>query len=249
MRQLYRSLVCAWQFFTIIPAPRITAPTDKDIVRSAYFLPVVGVFLGAVLAVVRWLLAMVMPLSAATFLALALYTLTTGALHVDGLMDTADAVGSRKPREEALTIMKDSRVGAMGAIAAVLLLGGKWIAMSALPTSALMVFLLVPALSRLAMLWAMRLAPAARPGGLGAMFAKRVRLTPIVALTAGVFACALATMPWVPVLGSFVAFALVLCLATNAFCRRFGGMTGDTYGALAELMEWVLYFVAIALNH
>ncbi|EPZ43300.1 adenosylcobinamide-GDP ribazoletransferase [Alicyclobacillus acidoterrestris] len=244
---MWRCFVLAWQFFTILPAPVVDGPTDNELRKSAYYLPVIGLGLGAIFGLCRWGLGLVMPLPAATFVALTVYTLTTGALHVDGLMDTADAIGSRKPREEALAIMKDSRVGAMGAIAAVLLLGGKWLAVSELPESSVGIIVLTSVLSRLAMLFAMYLAPAARPGGLGAIFAKRVHLLPVVLWSAVVVLCSAIFLPIVQVVAMTVACGLVTMVATRAFSRRFGGMTGDTYGALAELTEWVLYFVALAV--
>ncbi|WAH38714.1 adenosylcobinamide-GDP ribazoletransferase [Alicyclobacillus dauci] len=246
MRGIWRAFVLSWQFFTIIPAPHIASPSEREMRRSAYFLPVIGLILGGILVGSRDLFSYVVPVGAATFLAITLYILCTGALHIDGLMDTADAIGSRKPRDEALSIMKDSRVGAMGAIAAVLLVAGKWIAIASLGSSTYPL-IFVPMFSRLAMLWSMMLVPAAKPSGLGAMFALRVRPLYVVAVSAFCLALTLLFVPFFSVIVLFVVFFAPVFAFSYAMAHRFGGMTGDTYGALAELTEWVLYFVALGL--
>jgi adenosylcobinamide-GDP ribazoletransferase len=244
---VWRSFVLAWQFLTILPAPYIKDPSEAEFRRSALWLPFIGLGLGAILAGLRYALAHVLPIGAATFIALTVYTICTGALHVDGLMDTADAIGSRKPRELALDIMKDSRVGAMGAIAAVLSLAGKWIALSAYPAKCVLPLLLVPLFSRLGMVWAMLLAPAARPNGLGAMFARQVPPIGVGVVSAIVAIGCIWLIPLRVAITLFCAFVLLVFLFTLWMRRRFGGMTGDTYGALAELIEWVLWFVMLAL--
>lgn len=243
MRRLWRSFRLAWQFFTIIPAPSVAVVTDDDVRRSALFLPVIGALLGLGFTGVSILLRHVLLTPAAMFVALTAYTVATGALHVDGLMDTADAIGSRKGRDDALAIMKDSRVGAMGAIAAVFLLCGKWLATSELPSSTLDLLWLVPMWSRLAMLWSMMISPAAKDSGLGSQFARRVDTRAVWLMSALTLGTSAVFSPIGLTACLFASSILVVGLFVPWMMRKFGGMTGDTYGALGELTEWVSWFV------
>ncbi len=247
---LVKWLVLAVQFCTIFPAPSPRGVTNDDLRRSVSFYPFVGALLGVLLFIILRISRSVLPPAPAAGLALALYTLFTGALHSDGLMDVMDAIGSRKPREQALEIMRDSRVGAVGSIAGALLLIGKYSALSALPARLAYPFVLVPAASRLGMVFAMNLAPYARAdAGLGRVFALRVP-------RAAVWSAACFTAG----LGMLVApLAIALALPVVAFLaawgaaffarRRFGGMTGDLYGALNEVLEWAGWLLCLALLH
>lgn len=241
--------VLAIQFLTVVPTPAIGDVTDHDVRRSVLFFPVVGGMLGTFLWVVqRYLTVHLFPLSA-TAISLALYTFATGALHLDGVMDTADAIGSRRRRDQALAIMKDSRIGAMGAVVGVLLLIGKFAAISSLPPQHYAPFVVVPMLSRLAMIWSMAISPSARPDGLGPLFARSVPLWVVIATsTFSVAVCAL-TLPAVACVWA-VLYTVVLITGFTIYMRRkFGGTTGDTYGALNELMEWVGWLVFAAIYH
>jgi adenosylcobinamide-GDP ribazoletransferase len=256
---LYRWLLLALQFATILPTPRIEGVEEADMRRSVAFLPFVGLLLGAILWLVDWCLRFVLPLWPSAVVALAVYTACSGALHLDGWMDTADALGSRRPRDEALAIMKDSRVGAIGVVCGILLLLTKASCLAVLPVSAPVAttrmvsvdtwLLWVPMLSRLGMVWAMRLAPAARPGeGLGAVFASRVPIAAVASASGMALVTGFVLLPPLQVL-SALALASVLCMAFTAFMRRrLGGMTGDTYGALNELLEAFLWLLASAFT-
>ncbi len=254
----------AVQFATVAPVPSPRTVSEEDVQKSVLFFPVVGLLLGLLFYVVRSLLLDVMPNLPATVVSLTVYTLATGALHIDGLMDTADAIGSRKPREAALAIMKDSRVGAMGAVAGVLLLLGKVSAVSALTPyggigiwhtarqgfdtwHAAAPFVVVPAMSRLAMVWSMVLAPSAKKEGLSASFARKVPAWVVLTATVlGIAACLL-FLPVAQSIWVLVYSALATGLFTGWMTRRFGGMTGDTYGALNEVVEWLGWFVFAAI--
>lgn len=243
-----RLLMLSLQFATVIPTPVLADVDETEIRRSVVFFPIVGLLAGAVLWVIQNLLRQHLAPMAATLVTLGLYTLLTGALHLDGLMDSADAIGSRRPREQALDIMKDSRVGAMGVVAAVFILLGKTIFITslaqpvpwAIPPAP---FVLVPMLSRLGMVLAMTLAPPARDEGLGALFAQRIPIW-ILPINFGIAAVVcLLTVPWWDIWPIAAYFGLVTVGFTRWMKRKFGGMTGDTYGALNEMLEWVGWLV------
>ena len=245
---MLRQALLAAQFLTTFPLPNLSHVSEEEIRLSSIFFPLVGVVLGIILWAMEFLLRLVFPNLVSTSIALTLYTLLTGALHLDGLMDTADALGSRKPPKRALEIMKDSRVGAMGVVAAVMVYSGKLAALNALPVSAVGVIALPPVLSRFTMVLAMRLSPAARgKEGLAGLFAQRI---PRSALWTAAMVSIIFSLMWRPVwvgVVMWMASVLVAIVATTFFSRRFGGMTGDTYGALNEIVEWFGWILGFGL--
>src|SRR5579862_7725960 len=127
-------LLCvAAQFLTRLPVPAIPRFEPRALADSARYFPVVGVLVGA-LNVILWVgLAHVLPSPVAVGLMLALSALLTGALHEDGFADACDGFGGGSTRDRVLAIMKDSRIGAYGAIGLFFMLGLKWATLTALP--------------------------------------------------------------------------------------------------------------------
>lgn len=240
-------LILSLQFATVLPTPQLKHVSENDIRRSVVWFPLLGMLLGVVIWAIQYAFWRSSPW-VASVVSLTAYTLLTGALHLDGLLDTADAVGSRRPADIALEIMKDSRVGAMGVIAAVLAMGGKFAAFSALGPASLAPYVVVPMLSRLGMVWAMFSAPAARDKGLGALFAKQVPVWVVLVASAVVLAACSVFIPLVDCLWIGGYFILVTAGLTYWMVRRFGGMTGDTYGALNEVLEWVGWVLFVVIR-
>lgn len=238
----------ATQFATVIPTPSVRTISDSDVRRSVLFFPMIGGALGGVLWGVQYLLTRHMAHLPAAAVSISVYTLLTGALHLDGLMDTADAIGSRRSREEALNIMKDSRIGAMGAVAAILVLIGKWTAISSVSSQDWEPFIVVSMMSRLSMVWAMAVSRSARPEGLGSFFARKVPVWVLAGATMFSGGVCILLLPWKDSLGVLVYFAVTVSLFSAWMVRKFGGMTGDTYGALNEIMEWVGWMVFASIS-
>lgn len=245
IRRLYVSLMLAFSFGTLMPLPDLGDLDESHLRLSVGFLPVAGAVLGLILWSVVRFSRLIFPTSVAALIGLGLYTLLTGGLHVDGWMDTWDAIGSRKPPDQALAIMKDSRVGAMGVMAAIILLLGKYTAISHIPRPWAL-WVAVPVLARATAVWSMALSPAARNEGLGALYAERVpRLALVLASL-----WALILLVFVTLTSSLVSmaalFVLALLMATAGTAwirRRFGGSTGDTYGALIEATELIGFLI------
>ncbi len=234
-----RWFILALQFTTILPAPMLKNVSESDLRRSVLFYPVIGLLLGFLLWVTNACVVQITSVPAAAVFSLAVYTVLTGALHIDGFMDTADALGSNRSRERALEIMRDSRIGAMGAVAGVLLLAGKGCAIAAIPIHEYWMFILIPGLSRLGMVWSMRMAPYARDlAGLGQIYAGKIPLWVEGSATVIVGVIFLAAFSFRGLYALVSAF-LITWLFTMFMIKRFGGMTGDTYGALNELIEWL----------
>ena len=242
-----QSFLIALQFLTSLPVRLDRMPEPQAVGRSLLYYPLVGLLLGAML----WLLGTVLENASALLLAALLLTgwvALTGGLHLDGLADSADAwLGGFGDRERTLTIMKDPRSGPLAVVVLVLLLLLKFVALwTLLATDQRLALLLAPLLGRSALLGLFLTTPYVRPGGLGQVLAEQMpRDTSRIALGGVVLAClALGSSGWL----ALAATVGVGWLSRRAMCRRIGGTTGDTAGALLELVECaVLVVLALGL--
>jgi len=258
---LGRSLALAVTFLTALRLPEPEAgegpPRPADLWASMAWYPLVGAAMGvAAWALYALLLYALTPLLAAALVVIAL-ELASRALHLDGLMDTADGYFSGASRERALEIMKDSRVGAMGVFAAIAVVVVKVSALAALarPEAALA---LVGGLSVARALPAsdVRFFPYARAEGTGAAFAlgasARDSGAPVWAAAALGAAAALAAgalaFGWLGLLAGLATGAAAAAGAVGAqalVARRLGGLTGDVYGMGIELAEAFAFIGAV----
>lgn len=259
----------ALQFLTRLPVPaRWTRPSSRpeaDFGRSSAAFPAAGLVVGLLLAAGGWLFGSFLPPWVAAVLLTALWIGLSGALHMDGLMDTADGLLSHRSRERMLEIMKDSRVGAMGVVAGALavLLRAALLASLLDPAAgggslAVLSLAAAPIWSRAFLATAIAGWPYARAdsgGGLGGLFrAARARHALAAAalaalLTAAALACAGVWPPAEAALALLAAAAIaygVGALVAAAVSRKLGGLTGDVYGALNECIELALLLAAVA---
>ena len=242
-----QSFLIALQFLTSLPVRLDRMPEPQAVGRSLLYYPLVGLLLGAML----WLVGAVFENASAPLLAALLLTgwvALTGGLHLDGLADSADAwLGGFGDRERTLTIMKDPRSGPLAVVVLVLLLLLKFVALwTLLATDQRLALLLAPLLGRSALLGLFLTTPYVRPGGLGQVLAEQMpRNTSRIVLGGVVLVClALGSSGWL----ALAATVGVGWLSRRAMCRRIGGTTGDTAGALLELVECaVLVVLALGL--
>lgn len=244
-----RAFVAAVAFLTRIPVGRWIALDGDDVARAGVAFPVVGAATGAAVgATAASLRAPLSPLLAVA-LALTVQTAATGALHLDALVDTADALGGHS-REHALAIMRDHAVGSYGVAAIGLDLLLKAAALTALAGEGRVVefTMAAGALSRATPVVLAALLPYARPGegaGVSLTRAGHVRAAAAAALSLVIaFAAAGANGLVVAALAATTALLLGL-----AFRRWLAGVTGDTLGAAIELTELVTLVGAVALVH
>jgi adenosylcobinamide-GDP ribazoletransferase len=211
------------------------------------FFPLVGTLMGAVAAAAMFGLDQVLPSLPATVVVVLFLEAASAGLHLDGLADTADGLLSARPRERVLEIMRDSRLGTMGALAvvAVLLLkvgfldaveeGLRWRAV-----------LLAPPAGRCAALLVMSLFPyARRSGGLATVFqpaGRRARLLAALSV-AWLLAAGWLTLAYRGLVTAGLSLVVALLFALYVR-RRIGGYTGDTLGATSELVEVIPFLVA-----
>lgn len=238
-------LLIAVQFLTRLPISLAGLPTPAQIGRSQLWYPLVGLLLGLLLVAVQALLDATSVLLQAALL-LALWVGLSGGLHLDGLADSADAwVGGFGDRERTLAIMQDPRSGPIAVVVLVLLLLLKFAALVALLDAGHGLWLLIaPWLARGLLPLLFLTTPYVRAGGLGQALAEHVPRRPLPWVLAA-HAAAILLFGWPGVLALLVAAGLFVYLR-RMMLKRLGGSTGDTAGALLELVECAV-LVALAL--
>jgi len=244
-----RAAVAAVTFLTRVPVGRRIAVDAADVARGAVLFPVVGAAVGAVAGLTAAGLEGPLPPLVAGGLAVGVAALLTGALHLDALADTADALGART-RERALEIMRDPRIGTFGvvALAVVLLVEADAVGSLATAGDAVAAFATAGALSRAAAPPVAVALPYVRPeGGTGGV------LTGRVSLMGSLVGCGLAVGLAVLLLGwdgLIVAGAVAVTAAIAAVLWRvwLGGVTGDTLGATIQLGEVVALVTLLAVR-
>jgi adenosylcobinamide-GDP ribazoletransferase len=238
-----RALLAAIAFLTRLPVGRIAAFNAEDVSHSAGWFPVVGLLLGAIYALAAFLLKGHLPLAIVAVLLVILDALATGALHFDGLADTADGFGGGKNREDILRIMRDHAIGSYGGVAIVTLVALKVAAYAALLKQSVWIaaLILTPALGRWSILLLTAALPYARTSasvveGMG----KRSLLWGTLTIAAGLAA----TVSIRSCLAT--AGVAIVTAAFGLYCRRrIGGITGDTLGANLQLCECVALLLFI----
>ena len=226
----------ALEFLTIIPSPRRNVSEHVEIGRSLVYFPLVGLLLGLLLFGLDFLLRLVLPLPVVGAILIAAMAALTGAIHLDGFMDTCDGLGGHSPARR-LEIMKDSRVGAFGVVGVVILLLLKYGALVSLPPALRMgALVLMPVLGRWAMVFGVTAYPYARVEGLGKAFVQQANWSRFWVATALALVIVAVFGRWIGVV-AFMGVGLVVWGAAIFMRRKFTGLTGDSYGALCELTE------------
>jgi adenosylcobinamide-GDP ribazoletransferase len=244
-RLLLDDAALAIGFLTILPVPAVD-PGPRGLGRAAAWFPLVGAAVGALAGGVRALLQPALGALPATVLAVSVLVAATGALHQDGLADTADGLGARGGRERRLAAMRDSATGAYGVLA---LLGWGLLLVTTLAelssARAAVALVTAAAVGRWAALLHAVSAQPARADGLGAGFeVGRWRLGFATVLAA---ALALTLCGTVAGLAGLAAGAATSALITMFAHRTLGGRTGDTLGATTALAELALCITLAAI--
>lgn len=242
---MLKPLHLAFTFLTRLPLPPVKQYGAADFGASFAFFPLVGAVIGGLAAAAAYaLMAAGTDPRIAAFIALLLLTLLTGALHLDGLADTADGLLSGKGAQRALEIMKEPFSGPFGYTAIFIVLIGKFTALWLLCEQGRFAAIAVAlAFSRWSMIAAAYNARYPRATGTGAAFIGRLSAGTLLIATATVFAAGFWVDP--KKLALFAAVALGSALALRKFAEtRIGGVTGDVLGAVNETAETLLLLVA-----
>ncbi|MBS3936733.1 MAG: adenosylcobinamide-GDP ribazoletransferase [Sulfuritalea sp.] len=235
----------ALRFFTRLPVPARVGHSAEQLNHAARWFPAVGWIVGAGGAAVTLAALQVWPAPVAVLLGMAATLLLTGAFHEDGLADTIDGLGGGWTREDALAIMKDSRIGSYGAIGIGLALLLKFAALGellAVLPAPIFFWLLVAghAVSRFASTTLICCLDYARAEGKAKPLATRLGKGELAfAALCGLAPCLF--LPWAQVAVALALVALVTGLAARTYVRRLGGYTGDCLGATQQLAEIAFY--------
>ena len=206
------------------------------------FFPLVGISIGGFLFLVHETSSILFSPPLVNMLVLLGWVLITGALHLDGFMDTIDGLSGGKTKEERLKIMKDPSAGAKSIIGLLALLGLKFLLLLEIEPSLKMgTLLLTPAVGRWSMVPAVYLAPYARIEGLGKAFTTHKDRKTVfwTSLTAGILGLVIFKFSFLYIVGVCLG---IVYLLTLYFKSRIGGITGDTLGALNEIIELTVLF-------
>ncbi|MFC2025360.1 adenosylcobinamide-GDP ribazoletransferase [Chloroflexota bacterium] len=251
------TFLAALKFLTIIPLPHKREISSKEVGRSLAYFPVVGITIGLILAGLNWLLSFLLPPAIVNGLLIVSLVVISGALHLDGFVDTCDGIAGHKTVEKRWQVMHDSRVGAFGTIGAFLLLLVKYLSLNSVPDNLLMATLvLMPVVSRWAMVYAVFTYPYARPAGLGKVFKQEASWQTFAIATTITLAVAIGLARWANIAYFYLAgpaimldiWVLTVAIATY-LKRKFSGLTGDTYGAINEMAEVGVLLLVCLLAH
>lgn len=249
----------AIQFLTRLPVPQLPGFKTGWLAESTRFFPLVGALVGAIAVGVWWLSSLLFPPLVAVGLMMSASVLVTGAFHEDGFADVCDGFGGGKTREAVLAIMKDSRIGAYGAMGVAMMLGLKWSVLVSLPRAAFPVIIIgahmVSRWCAIGLIWRLpylRADAEAKSrsfagslsgadwllsGALGALI-----LLPTLLLIDPAERARLA----VALLAALLLGGITTLCAAGYFKARIGGYTGDCLGATQQLAE--LGFLVAALG-
>ncbi len=247
MTAVLRTFLFAWQFLTAIPLSRSTHDAKpEELAASMSWYPMVGCLLGALLVAADMALVKVFSSQVTNIVLLLLLVAITRGLHQDGLADTIDGLAGGRTAQARLAIMKDGRIGAIGATGLFLALGLRYAGLNAMPAGEHMAMLIgMPVVGRWAMVvGAFHVAYARSEGGLAQPFLAHLSWPHLcVATIAAGLVLALLLGPWAA-LGCLLIGATLIRLSTAWFHRMFGGVTGDLLGATNEISE-ILFIVII----
>jgi len=235
-----RHLFSAFQFLTILPFGRYK---KFEAPKTIPYFPVVGLFIGLIVASGDYAFSILLPRPIASLLDVFLLAVISGGLHLDGLGDTADGLLSHRPREQILTIMKDSRIGAMGLIAIFFALTIKWGGIQYVAEHRTLYLLMIPSYARGSMVLGMKFLQYGRPGaGIGTDFFSTT--IPLHSMASLFLPVVISLFLGIPCIWLNISFIVVAWGMLYYYKRKINCITGDMIGAMAEVEETVLFLIA-----
>ncbi len=251
MKQQLNLLLTAFGFFTRIPVPFKIAFSQDNLNSCNRYLPVVGYVVGGISALMYLLASTILPDSLSILLSMATSILVTGAFHEDGFADVCDAFGGGWTKDKILSIMKDSRIGAYGAIGIILLLLTKYSAIHGLPSSIIAVSIVIAhVLSRFMAIWTMHTLEYVRED-------ESSKSKPITKAlnTKDLIIALIVSLPSFFILSNIkILWIIVPLLASKFLLERYfkkwiGGYTGDCLGTIQQTTELIIYISLVAIYY
>ena len=255
---MIKRIVLAFQFLTIIPVKDVGKVSEEKMGSATAFFPLIGIVEGLMLAISAILFLKIVPVEVTNALLVFLLVIINGGLRLDGLADTFDAIASRGDREKKHSIMKDSSIGPTGVIAIVMALLLKYVLLNAIyfhSGTALFfsALIIMPLVSRWSMVPAAYYCKSAGHDGLGRMFIENTGAGELLTATALAVAFALVICGFSAqylFFTFYVMFVLPVLFmfswsAVWFFRKNFGGMSGDSFGALNELAVLIFLMTSV----
>lgn len=234
-------LISAIQFITILPVGK---PGQFDPEKMAQYFPLTGIILGVFVSMADQIFLKLWSVQVASILDAALFALLTGAFHIDGLGDAADGLLGHRKKDEALDIMKDSRIGAMGLVVIFCVLLIKTGGIMDLDSYRSLIIIIIPAYSRSSMLFAIKYLNYGRRFGTGhALFNEKPGYISfwglLIPVALSVF------LGWEAILLNIFFFIITAGIIAY-YKKRIGSITGDMLGAMTEVVEAALFLTVSA---
>ncbi len=236
----------AVQFLTVFPGRKKNV-SSQALARAQIFFPLVGLLLGLGLAGLDSLFSYLWPPAVVNALLVTCLVIATGALHLEGFLDSCDGLFGGSTRERRLEIMRDKHVGAFAVSGGSLLILLKWVTLLSLsPPERFSLLVLFPALSRWSMVLVIYAFPYARTEGLGTDF-HRGTTGQRVLISGGITLGGVSVFAGLQGLVFLVVASGLAWLIGLLMSKRLGGLTGDTYGAINEIIEVTTLLLASAV--
>ncbi len=237
-----KHLISAIQFLTIIP---LTSNHRFNPSKIRAFFPVVGLLLGFLLLIFDKIMMLFWPAAVVALLDVVFLSAITGAFHLDGLGDTADGLYSKRTKEHALAIMKDSNVGMMGLVFVVCILSIKWCGIYCITDNRALLLLLIPAYARGGSLFGIKFLKYGRESsGTGkALFDNPITWSCFSGLAVTIF---LSLFLFKKALFLNIFFVFIVFLIIIYYKRKINCITGDMLGAMTEITEAFLFLLISA---
>ena len=244
MRERSRPLIAALTFLTAVPIGRHVEIGERDLRRGAVAFPLVGAAVGMLVAAVAWAVALVLPPFPASVLGVAAGVAVTAAFHLDGLGDLADGIGATLTGRDPAEVMRDPRLGTFGVAAVALDLLLRASLLAALVADgfpwAVVAAATIARVAPIALAWRLPYVGGGTGGWAGGVGGATVAAAGAIALVIG------APSARLELLGMVTVVAGVGVVLGRWGKRRLGGVTGDVFGAAAELGETLSLLVAAA---
>jgi adenosylcobinamide-GDP ribazoletransferase len=238
-----KSFMLALQFISRIHIFNV-AFEEAAFGKATRFFPLVGLILGAITALLYRVSITVFPLEVTSALAILSMVLLTGGIHLDGFMDSMDGLFSGRDRERKLEIMKDSRIGAFGAVGLVSLFLVKYTVILNLPFDFIYpLLMLAPVISRWSMVIGIKFYPYLREQGLGKLYSQYTGWIEFIFATVLVVLITI-FLAGLPGLVMLLLAGLLAFLMYGRVYRQLGGLTGDIYGAVNEITEVIVLLLS-----
>ena len=234
-----KGFIGAIQFITILSVGK-SAPFDPQ--KMVPFFPIVGLLLGVAVAFFDQMAMRLWNPSVVALLDVVLLIILTGAFHLDGLGDAADGLLGQRSKEDALAIMKDSRMGAMGLVAVICGLALKWGGIAGLDIHRSLLLIIVPAYARAGMIFGIRFLDYGRPGGGTGLdfFKENIK---IIAFWGLIIPVALSLLTGWRAIMLNAGFVLITAAILLYYKKRVECITGDMLGAMSEVTEAGLFLL------